>query len=80
MAKTWGCIAHFHTYFKKLELTGVVAQRAEAEVAAGRLASPLVKRLDLRAGAGAERRRVKPVGPAGEVSCGSRGGRSSNNA
>ena len=31
-------------------LTGVVVQRAEAEVAAGRLASPLVKRLDLRTG------------------------------
>ncbi|KAI0261688.1 hypothetical protein BGY98DRAFT_940619, partial [Russula aff. rugulosa BPL654] len=28
----------------------VVVQRAEAEVAAGRLASPLVKRLDLRTG------------------------------
>jgi hypothetical protein len=37
----------------------------------------------LGAGAGAERRRAKPVGPAREVStvsCGSRGGRSSNNA
>jgi glutamate-5-semialdehyde dehydrogenase len=31
-------------------LTGVVEQRAEAEAAAGRLASPLVKRLDLRTG------------------------------
>jgi hypothetical protein len=34
----------------------------------------------LSEGAGAERRRVKPVGPAEEVSCGSRGGRSSNDA
>ena len=34
----------------------------------------------LGAGAGAERRRAKPVDPAGEVSCESRGGRSSNDA
>jgi glutamate-5-semialdehyde dehydrogenase len=31
-------------------LTGVVVQHAEAEAAAGRLASPLLKRLDLRKG------------------------------
>ena len=51
MAKTWRCVAHFHTHISKKNsrlLTGVVVQRAEAEVAAGRLASPLVKRLDLR--------------------------------
>ena len=34
----------------------------------------------LGAGAGAKRRRAKPVGPAGEVSCESRGGRSSGDA
>src|ERR1700679_3641640 len=34
----------------------------------------------LGAGAGAERRRAKPVGPAGEVSCDSRVGRSANDA
>jgi hypothetical protein len=34
----------------------------------------------LGAGAGAERRRAKPVGPAGEVSCDSRVGRSTNDA
>ena len=41
-----------HIFPKKTSrlLTGVVVQRAEAEVAAGRLASPLVKRLDLRTG------------------------------
>ena len=51
MAKTWRCVAHSLTYFKNSRLlTGIVAQRAEAEVAAGRLASPLVKRLDLRTG------------------------------
>jgi gamma-glutamyl phosphate reductase len=52
MAKTWRCVAHFHTHISKNSrlLTGVVVQRAEAEVAAGRLASPLVKRLDLRTG------------------------------
>jgi glutamate-5-semialdehyde dehydrogenase len=35
---------------KRERLTGVVEQRAEVEAAAGRLASPLVKRLDLRTG------------------------------
>jgi hypothetical protein len=34
----------------------------------------------LGTGAGVKRRRAKPVGPAGEVSCESRGGRSSNDA
>ena len=34
----------------------------------------------LGAGAGAERHRAKPVDPAGEVSCESWGGRSSNDA
>ena len=34
----------------------------------------------LGAGAGAERCRAKPVGPAGEVSCESQGGRSSDDA
>ena len=43
---------HFsHTYSETRRLTaGVVVQRAEAEVAAGRLRSPLVKHLDLRTG------------------------------
>jgi hypothetical protein len=41
---------HTHVFQKLGLLTGVVVQRAEAEAAAGRLASPLVKRLDLRTG------------------------------
>lgn len=51
MAKTWRCVALSHTFRNSTpKLTGVVVQRAEAEAAAGRLASPLVKRLDLRTG------------------------------
>ena len=51
MARTWRC-AHVHESLCERErfLTLVVEQSAEAEVAAGRLASPLVKRLDLRTG------------------------------
>jgi glutamate-5-semialdehyde dehydrogenase len=53
MARTWRCVAlaPSHTFRNSTpKLTGVVVQRAEAEAAAGRLASPLVNRLDLRTG------------------------------
>ena len=49
MARTWRCV-HFHDGERVGLLTRVVEQSAEAEAAAGRLASPLVKRLDLRSG------------------------------
>jgi hypothetical protein len=39
-----------------------------------------VMRYVLGAGAGTERRQVKPMGPAGEVSCDSQVGRSTNDA
>ena len=50
MARTWRCVLRSREKESERFLTRVVAQSAEAEVVAGRLASPFVKRLDLRTG------------------------------